>query len=188
MNKLSRSFRLHRKLAIGLLLLALVSTASALVYYSLNLRTVVTSTTPKVVFVTASDSTAAGATIGTNSTYAKLTGIKSYPNATSIYEQALNVSNTDTAAHSIRLRSISITSGFASYGTILVKLTDTTGTLVTGQTITYTGGGSWSTTGSPTGFQSLAASTKWSIRIESTLNAGVAAGVTTTIEIAVDVQ
>ena len=187
--KIARFYALHRKLVIGLLLLTVIATASALVYYSLDLRVVVTSTTPMVIFVTASDSTSAGATIGTNSTYAKLTGIKSYPNATSIYEQALNVSNTDTASHAVRLRSISITGGSTSYGTILIKLTDVTGTVQ--QTITYTGGASWGAPSvSPAGFISpgIAASTKWSIRVESTLNAGVVAGVTTTIELTIDVQ
>ena len=188
MNKLSRFYRQHPKLALGLLLLTLVSTASAVVYYSLTLRVVVTSAAPKVIFITGGDSTAAGATIGTNSTYAKLTGIKSYPNATSIYEKALNVSNTDTAAHSIRLRSVSITGGSSSYGTngILIKLVDVAGAVQ--GTITYNGGGSWSTSGSPTSYVSLPASTQWTIRVDSTLSAGQAAGVATTVEIALDVQ
>ncbi len=186
MKNLSWLYRQHRKLALGLLLLSVIASASAAVYYALDFRTVVTSTAAKVIFITAADSTSAGATIGTNSTYAKLTGIKSYPNATSTYEQALNVSNTDTAAHNIRLRSISISLGFGSYGTITVKLIDPTGT--TQGTITYTGGGSWTTSGSPTTFVSLPNGIKWAIRVDATLNAGVAAGVTTTIELTVDVS
>ncbi len=185
MKKLS-GFSRHRKLVLALLLLTVIASASAAVYYALDSRYVVTSAAAKVIFISAGDSGSAGLTIGTNSTFAKLTGIKSYPNATSTYEQAVNVSNTDSSAHNIRLRSISITGGFASYGTITVKLIDPTG--ATQGTLTYTGGGSWTTAGSPTTFVSLLNGVKWAIRVDATLNAGAAAGVTTTIELTVDVS
>ncbi len=178
----------RRKLIIGLVLAALLFTVSAAVYYALDLRKVGTGATPKVIFVSAADSTSAGATFGTNSTYAKLTSIKSYPNVTSTYELALNVSNTDTAAHNIRLSSISITGGSSSYGTILVNLVSSAGTRM--GNITYTGGGAWSRSPSSgaTSFVSLGNGIKWAIRIDSTLSAGTASGITTTLELVFDVS
>ncbi len=181
-------FSKHRKLVLALLLLTVIASASAAVYYALDSRYVVTSAAAKVIFISAADSTSAGLSIpGPNSTFAKLTGIKSYPNATSTYEQAVNVSNTDTVSHSIRLRSISITGGFASYGTILVNMINPAGTRM--GNLTYTGGGSsWTTAGSPSAFVSLGSLIKWAIRVDATLNSGAAAGVTTTIELTVDVS
>ncbi len=184
----------HRKgLRLGVLLLStlMISTASALVFYSIQSRTTTTTSAAAVKFVAGGD-TPAGFFINTAGTYARIS-TKSYPNATLTYDKVLNVTNTDTASHSIRLRSIAITSGQGSYSNSTSKiqfdLLNLTGAIQ--GTITYTGanGGSpWTTTGSPTTFVTIPASTQWTIRLITVADATAATGVVTTIDVAVDVQ
>lgn len=181
----------HKKaLRLGVLLLStlLVSTASALVYYSIQVRTTATTSAAAVKFVTGGD-TPAGYFINTPGTYASIS-VKSYPNATLTYDKALNVSNTDTAAHSIRIRSVSISGGSTSYSNATSKI-EFTLIALSGSSqgvITYTGGASWTTTGSPTTYVSIPASTEWTLKIVLVANASASTGVVTTIDIAVDVQ
>ncbi len=89
---------------LGLILTSLlIASASAAVYYSMEMRSNVTTATPFVEFVSGGDSTEAGATVSTDGTYVGITGLKAYPNATLTYEQAVNISNTDTSTHKFRL-------------------------------------------------------------------------------------
>lgn len=181
----------HKKsLRLGVLLLStlLIGSASALVYYSIQVRTTATTSAAAVKFVTAAD-TPTGYFINTPGTYASIS-VKSYPNATLTYDKALNVSNTDTVARTIRLRSVIISGGSTSYSNATSKI-EFTLVNVTGASqgvITYTGGASWTTTGSPTAYVSIPASTQWTIKIVLVANASASTGVTTTIDIAVDVQ
>lgn len=181
----------HRKaLRIGVLVLStlLIGTASALTYYSITSSITATTSAATVKFVSGSD-TPAGFTINTAGTFATVT-IKSFPNATLTYQKGLNVSNTDTAAHSVRLRSVQITGGSTSYSAATSKvefdLVNLAGTVQA--SITYTGGASWTTTGSPTAYFSVPANTQWTIQVITTADAGAATGVNTGIQLAVDVQ
>src|SRR5881409_989619 len=105
----------HRKaLRIAVLVLStlLIGTVSALTYYSISASITATTTAAKVQFVAGGD-TPAGYTISAAGTFAKIS-ISGYPNATLTYQRGLNVSNTDTASHLIRLRNIQITGGQGS--------------------------------------------------------------------------
>ncbi len=177
MKLIKRLLAMRRRTALGLLLSVLfVGTVSAAVFYQLSNRSLVTVNKALVNFcitgcaggTNPADSTAAGATIpaGANNTYVKLTGIKAYPNATAIYERAVGIQNTDTAAHTIRLRTSNIAGTSTSFATIKVSIVDTTDTMQ-GGSITYTGGGSWTTTGSPTTLVSLANGVTWFLRVEA---------------------
>lgn len=189
----------HKKsLRLGVLLLStlLIGSASALVYYSIQVRTTTTTASAGVKFVAGADCNAAygtspcGVTIPAAATYASLS-IKTYPNATVTYEKALNVSNTDGSTHQIRLNSVTISGGETSYddatSKIVFKLIANNGT--TQATVTYTvSGGVWSTAGSPSSYAVIAASAQWRIQIEATADSTAATGVNTTIDIKVDVQ
>lgn len=123
-----------------------------------------------------------------------LNGLKAYPNVTLTYEQAVNISNTDTASHSIRLRSVSISpaSGWdvANFTSISFKICDVTGTTLETLTYTVTGTGAssaWSSP-SPTGYQSLPASTEWSIRVEVVTKPSATPSIVMNIDMRLDVQ
>jgi len=81
---------------LGLLLTSLlIASASAAVYYSMEMRSNVTTATPFVKFTAGNDSTEAGAAYyATDGTYVQLAGLKAYPNATLTYDQAINITNT----------------------------------------------------------------------------------------------
>lgn len=100
-----------------LLLTLLITSVGALVYYSMLMQPNVTIYAAPVRFTQGSDwSATVSSTLGDNSTWVNL-GLKAYPNATLIYENPLNISNTDASnTHSFRLRHVSITpaSGTAS--------------------------------------------------------------------------
>ncbi len=187
----------HKKsLRLGVLLLStlLITSASALVYYSIANRTVATTAAAGVKFVAGGDCSGAfgsspcGVTISAAGTYAALS-TKSYPNATVTYQRALNVSNTDTSTHSIRIRSIAISGGSASYAAATSKIEfDLINVSGANQgSLIYTGGASWSSP-SPTAYVTIPASTQWTIQIVAIADSTAAAGVTTTIDVAVDVQ
>ena len=183
MRNLSRFLKSHRKIALALLLATVVASASAATYYALSNSTVVTVNKTKVAFcttsgncagaVTPADAVASGATLGTNNTYVALTSIKAYPNATGIYEQAVGVSNSDTSAHNVRIRingSPGVTGTSTAFQTITVQIVNAAGPpgVNQGGTLTFTGGASWSSGGSPTTFVSLPASTTWFIQVQAT--------------------
>ncbi len=188
----------HKKyLRLGVLLLStlLITSASALVYYSIANRTVATTAAAGVKFIAGGDCTGAfgaspcGVTISAAGTYAALS-TKSYPNATVTYQRALNVSNTDATTHTIRLRSIAISGGSTSYSAATSKIEfDLINVLGVNQgSLIYTGGATWSTPTS-TAFVTIAASpTSWTIQVIAIADSTAATGVATTIDIGVDVQ
>jgi len=168
-----------------------ISTASTTVYYALLSSSAVTTEEAAVHFTAGDDSTEAGYSPGTNETYAELTDIKAYPNITLTYEQAMNVTNTDTSAHQIRLRHVSISPGdgddsVGNFTSIAFKLVDTSGAVQ--GTLEYTTTGDDWNEPSPTGYVSLPASTEWIIRVETKAAPGAKKNVACSIEIAVDVQ
>ena len=190
----------HKKaLRMGVLLLLtlFITTASALVYYSIEYRTQVNVASAGVKFVAGGDCTAAfgtspcGVTINSVGTYASLS-LKTYPNATVTYEKSLNVSNTDTVTHKIRLNSVAISGGETSYAaaTSKIQFTFIANNGTSQGTVTYTvSGGVWTNSGtSPTSFAVIAANpTQWRIQVVATADATATTG-TTTIDIKVDVQ
>ncbi len=195
----------HKKsLRFGLLLLStlLITSASALVYYSIVARTTATTSTAGVKFLTGSD-TPAGYFINSAGTYASIS-VKSYPNATLTYDRALNVSNTDASTHQVRIRSVAISGGSSSYQNSTSKIEfdflNAAGTVQGSITYTAPGKTTWTQTATGTGacitgsctsaqYVTISANpTQWTIRIITVADAAAATGVVTTIDVAIDVQ
>ena len=193
----------HKKsLRIGVLILStlLIGTVSATVYYSLQTRTNATTSSAVVKLISGTDSTSAGASINTVGTYASL-AIKTYPNATVTYQQALNISNTDSIIHKVRLNSQSVSGGQGSYSNstsnIQFSIVALNGTAYGPVTYKGANGGSpWTTTcttgscatSTTTVYIVVPASTKFAIQVVATADATAVASVTTTIVINIDVQ
>ncbi len=176
------------KFIILVVMAALIATASAAVYYSVIMQPSVTITTATVVFVSGND-WPSGSVLGSNSTWVSL-ALKAYPNATLTYDQPLNISNTDSASHTFRLRHISITpasgtSSVANFTAINFVVENTAG--VAQASFSYnTTGTTWNTP-SNTAYLTLPASTQWIIYVQ-TQAAASANAVTANLQIAVDVQ
>jgi len=112
----------------------------------------------KVRFVTAADSTAAGASIGTNGTYVSFNSIAGWPNSTRTYQAAVGIQNLDTVARTIELKfddeeDWSGDTGNIDYIFVIVR--DTAGGTQQGGTINV------GTADSSTGEISIPASTTW---------------------------
>lgn len=182
----------RKSIKLGLLLISaiLIATTSTNVYYGLLQEQSIGVVEAKVHFTAGDDSTAAGYTPGLNETYCRLS-LNAYANVTLYYEQAVNITNTDTAAHDIRLRHVAIgpISGDESVGNftqIDFKLVDKAGNVL--RTLTYTTtGDNWNTPAGPTLYSTLPASTDWTMQIETHAAPG-ANLVSCWIEIAVDVD
>jgi hypothetical protein len=155
--------RIDRKilrLLLFLLSTLLVMTASAAVYnYMYMQATPIGAQAAKVQFITAADSTSAGAVIGTNGTWCKLTSMVGWPNSTRTYQAAVGIQNVDTSSgHSFNLT-------FAQAGdwsgntnnvtSITVIVRSTAGGTQQGNTINV------GTAGSTTGQITIPASTTW---------------------------
>jgi len=180
-------FRKSLKALTLLLTSMLIATASAAVYYSITMEPKVTTTALFVKFVSAGD-TPGGSTV--NDAWCRLL-LKSYPNATLTYEQAVNISNTDSGAHSVRLRHINISpsSGSSDVGNftrIKFYLLNENGVEQTTFEYTTTGN-SWNTPAT-TSYYSIPGNTKWIIKAETLSPAGASIGIECNIQIAVDVQ
>ena len=181
----------RKSIKLGLLLISalLIATTSTNVYYGLLQENQIGVVEAKVHFTAGDDSTAAGYSPGLNETYCKLS-LNAYANVTLYYEQAVNITNTDTAAHDIRLRHVAIgpTSGTESVGNftqIDFKLVDVSGTVQ--RTLTYTTTGDTWNTPPTTAYITLPASTEWTMQIETRAAPG-ANVVSCWIEIAIDVD
>jgi len=114
--------------------------------------------TADVQFVTAADSTAAGASIGTNGTYVRFTSMAGWPNSTRTYQAAAGIQNLDTTARTIELKFDQAGDWSGSTGnidSITVIVRNTAGGSQQGTTITV------GTAGSSTGAISIPASTTW---------------------------
>lgn len=190
-------FKKSIKFLTLLLTAMIIATASASVYFGLTMESTVTTTAaPVVKFVAGNDSgsSAANALISTDGTWVHLAGLKAYPNLTLTYEQAVNVSNTDSSDHDIRLSHVSISpsSGWdvANFTSITFKITNVAGTTVATSAYTVTGSGASSTwsTPSPTSYQTLPQNTEWSIKVEIVTKPNATSGVDISIEMTLDVQ
>lgn len=171
------------KLVILLLTATFIATASAAIYYSMSTQLEVTVTQASIIFEQGTD-WPSGSSMGANSTYASL-ALKAYPNATLTYEEPINISNTDSTAHNVRLRHVSITpaSGSPSVG----NFTFINFTLNSVDFDYTTTGNNWNTP-SDMAYQSIPASTEWILRIETKAAPGAINAISCTLVIAVDVQ
>jgi hypothetical protein len=179
------------KLLFLMFIALVISTTSTAVYYALQSDSIVATSEAVVHFTAGEDSIEAGYSTGMNETYCVLTSLKAYPNVTLIYEQAVNLTNTDTSAHDIRLRHVSTFPDsdhetIGNFTQIDFKLVDDSGAVR--ETFTYTTSEDDWVTPSPTSYVSIPANTEWSIRVETKAAAGAKKNISTSMEIAVDVQ
>lgn len=180
----------RKSIKLGLLLISalLIATTSTNVYYGLLQEQSIGIVEAMVHFTDGDDSTAAGYTAGLNETYCKLS-LNAYANVTLYYEQAVNITNTDVAAHDIRLRHVGIgpnDDSVENFTRIDFKLVDRAGTVQ--RTLTYTTSpvDTWNTP-APTAYITLPATTEWTLQIETHAAPG-AKVVSCWLEIAVDVD
>jgi hypothetical protein len=177
------------KLVFLLFASLLIASASAAVYYAITMEPSVTIQNAVVQFAQGSD-WPSGSTLGTNGTWVSLS-LKAYPNATLIYEEPLNISNTDSASHQFRLRHVSISpasgdSSVSNFTFIRFVVKNSSG--VAQASFNYSTSGDTWTTPSTTSYLTLPASTEWIIYVETKAAAGAASGLSVNIVIAVDVQ
>ena len=185
-----RKIALKKPLKLLTLLLTsmLIATASAAVYYSITAESDVTVTGLTIKF-TDGDDTTSGSTV-----YPAWCGLalKSYPNATLTYDQAVNITNSDSSnSHSFQLRHVSITpdgstavGGNFTYINMTVIASNTTVIM----SFDYTNDGTdWSPPGD-TGYFTMLADEVWTVKVETLSPTGATVGTVCDIRIAVDVQ
>lgn len=169
----------------------LIASASATVYYSINMEPTVTIKQALVQFVQGSDWSKVAGSMGTNNTWCGLS-LKAYPNATLTYEQPLNISNTDSSnSHQFRLRNISIApaSGSASVSNFtFIKFVIKNAAGVSQASFNYTTSGDDWNIPSMASYLTLPANTKWIVYVETRAAAGATKDIAANIVIAVDVQ
>lgn len=148
------------------LLATLITTASAAVYNMMYIQgQQVAVETAKVYFVTGDDSTAAGASIGTNSTYVQFTSLAGWPNATRVYTQAVNITNGDAGSRTFSITFDSWSGDTGQVGSLLIKVFNDGGSQQ-GSTVTV------GTPSSTTGDISIGAGDEYSLQIEILWTAG----------------
>ena len=176
------------KLLLLLLTSLIISTASAAIYYSLTMEPDVTVAGLTIKF-TDGDDTTAGSTV-----YDAWCGLalKSYPNATLTYDQAVNITNDDSSnGHSMRLRHVSITPDGSAYvggnfTYINMTIIAANGTEVV--SFDYTNDGTDWSPPSTTSYYYMQADEEWAVKVETLSPAGATVDTVCNIEIAVDVQ
>ena len=183
---------LFRKSVTFLILLSaiLIVSVGALVYYSIIMQPSVTINAAPVRFASGGSDWPTGSALGDNGTWVRL-AFKAYPNATLIYEDPVNISNTDTASHQFRLRHISITPAtgnqqVSNFTAINFVIKNNAGTVQGAFNYTTTGD-TWNTP-STTSWFTLPASTKWILYVETKGTAKANLNIAANIQIAVDSQ
>ncbi|MCW4001641.1 MAG: hypothetical protein NWE97_00415 [Candidatus Bathyarchaeota archaeon] len=170
---------------VTLLLTAmLIASASAAVYYSLNMTSTVSVFGTDVYFVEGTDNSTAGlaVAIGGNGTTIVLTGLRAYPNATFTYEDPIRVRNNGTQVD-VRLRHISVSDPADDF--VFINFT------MQSLELDYTASGSnWNDPGTSTwlSMPGTDPDTEWSIKIETKATAGASTSSSVTIEMTVDVE
>ena len=176
------------KLLTLLLTSMLIATASAAVYYSITMEPKVTVTGLTVKF-TDGDDTTTGSTV-----YDAWCGLalKSYPNATLTYDQAVNITNSDsTSGHSILLRHVSITPDGSSYvggnftSIKFYVIASNSSQIVSFE---YTNNGTDWSPPATTNYYWMQADEEWTVKVETLSPTGATVGTVCTIVIAVDAQ
>jgi hypothetical protein len=180
---MNAKYKKSLKIVTLLISALIISTASATIYYTLNVAGTATVTdSPTVQLVAGSD--LSGATVtGVSATLA----IDALPDVTLIYEEALVVDNTGTGTPLIRLRHVSISNTSATeFEFINIVLLDD-GAVQKGY-INYTGAAATFTVSVSSSFEQMDSNDDWTIRIETKAVSGATNGQTADISIAVDVQ
>lgn len=170
-----------------LLISVLVTSVSATIYYTLVTEPRVTITSLIVKFSNGDD-TPPGSTV--NDAWCRIL-LRSCPNVTLTYDRGLNISNSDSADHSIRLRhaNISPPSGdpdVTKFDRIAFILVAKNGTEVT--TFEYTRSGNTWNTPATTSYYLIPANEDWTVKIETISPAVAPSGIQADLEIALDVQ
>lgn len=176
------------KLLVILMLWMVMATVSAAVYYSLTAEAEVTVTGLTVKF-TNGDDTPAGSTV-----YDAWCGLalKSYPNATLTYDQAVNITNGDISyGHSIQLSHVSITPDGSSYvggnfTYIYMTIVASNGTEIV--SFDYTNDGTDWSPPADTGYYWMLPSEVWTVKVETLSPAGATVDTVCDLVVAVDVQ
>jgi hypothetical protein len=176
-----------------LLTAMLIASASAAVYYSMNMQATATISPAAVIFVEGADAStnACNVSLGANSTYASMS-IKAYPNATLTYTEPLNISNTGSSDQDVYLSHVSIVPNshpdVGNFSFVNFTLYWPNGTKIAGSDFDYNNNGTdWNTPSALTP-ETLVAGTDWTVRIEIKAVGGATDGIDVTIVIAVNVQ
>jgi len=176
-------------LIVLLLISVFVITVSAQVYYSLGMTSTITTATTDVYFVLGVDNGTAGVSLSPQNTYATLTGLKAYPNASFTYTDPLRVRNNNaTSAYSIRLGPVSLSGNDTEF--VYVKFLLRNGTSEDNATLAslnYTCNGSQWTIPSTTDWVSIPGTTEYAITVVTKAKDD-AGSAQVQIEIAVDVE
>jgi hypothetical protein len=173
-----------RLLRVFLLFLsgALTIIAGATIYNLLYMQaSPIPAETAKVQFVTTADSSAAGASIGTNGTYVSFGSMAGWPNATRVYEAAVGIQNLDSTARTIELKFDSWSGNTANIDYITVVVRDAAGGNQQGSTVNV------GVSGSTTGAINIPAATTWVVEWNIKWKAGALSSdsVTVTLQLVV---
>ncbi|MCW3981317.1 MAG: hypothetical protein NWF11_07575 [Candidatus Bathyarchaeota archaeon] len=181
---MGRVFTKSVKMLILTMMSIFVLSATAAVYYSLEITSTVTTAANDIYFVEGTDNATAGVTIFNDNKSSTLAQLKAYPNITMTYDDPLKVRNNNTGTnHNVRLTPVSLVGNAANF--VFINFTLQTSTKIS---LNYTSNGvSW-TTPSQTSFAQVDANQEYSIVVQTMANATAAADQTATIEINVDVE
>ena len=177
--------RKELKLVTLLLTSLLIASASAAVYYSLSMSSTISVATTSVYFVEGADATSAGVSLSGDNKSAWLTQLKAYPNVTTTYSDPVKIRNNHTStAFNIRLRHVSLSGAATNFVFVNFTLVGTEDRVLdyTSNQVAWTLPSPSTTTWIP-----IAASTEWSIKVETKAVANAAAD-SVSIEIAFDVE
>lgn len=180
------NYKKSLKLVTLLIASLLIATVSASVYYSLSMTSTVTVAANQIYFVEGADNATAGVTLsGTLNATATLSSLKAYANATTTYDDPIEVRNNATSGSTnIRLRHVSLTGAATQF--VFINFTLKDGSTIKGS-LNYTSNGSAWSIPSDTTFAAISANSQWKITIETKAVDG-ATSASVTIAIAVDVQ
>jgi len=123
----------------------------------------------------------------------RLAGLKAYSNVTLVYEEAVNISNTDSNTQNIRLTHSSISpAGWSAnnFTSITFKLVNKAGTTVETYAYTVIGSGASATWSTPTSttYYPVPATTEWSVRVEIVTKPNASPSAVISIDMILDVQ
>lgn len=181
---MKRVFSKSAKMLILTLMSIVVLSATAAVYYSLEMASTVTVAANDIYFVEGPDNATAGVTIFNDDKSATLASLKAYPNISMTYDDPIRVRNNNTGTnHFVRLRPVSLTGNAANF--VYINFTLQTATKVS---LNYTSNGAAWTTPSATSFVQIDANTNYAILVQTMANATATAGQTASIEMAVDIE
>ncbi len=181
---MNRMFTKSAKMLVLTLVSVLVLSATAAVYYSLEMTSTITTAANDVYFVKGPDNATAGVSLFNDNKSARLTLLKAYPNMSMTYDDPIRIRNNHTdTPYNIRLRPVTRLGNAAHF--VYINFTLQTSTKVS---LNYTSNGVTWTDPSTTGFIQVSANTEYTIVVQTMANATATSGQTATIEIAVDIE